>query len=143
MNKETPIKFKKEYREVTFEIEVNSQTTVEDFRQIKETFDELYKSYHKAAEQESEERYYKCLGTNALHFVFKINIIDTGLSYRAKNVLRYCDINTILDLVQRTKENLLGYRNMGRATIDEIECYLKKFNLHLNMMESEIMSYNE
>lgn len=59
MKKETPIKFKKEYGEVTFEIEVNSQTTVEDFRQIKETFDNLYDNYRNAETQINEEKYFK------------------------------------------------------------------------------------
>jgi transcriptional regulator with XRE-family HTH domain len=49
-----------------------------------------------------------------------VDINETGLSVRAKNALKRSDIHYVQDLLQISNETLLGIRNIGVKTLQEI-----------------------
>jgi DNA-directed RNA polymerase subunit alpha len=60
-------------------------------------------------------------------------LADLNLSLRAKNCLHEEGIQTIRDLVSRSREDLLEVRNFGETTLEEIEEKLGELGLKLGM----------
>ena len=60
-------------------------------------------------------------------------ISDLRLSLRANNCLHESGIETMRDLVSRSREELLEVRNFGETTLQEIEEKLSDVGLHLGM----------
>lgn len=58
-----------------------------------------------------------------------VEIIE--LSIRAANCLKRARIKTIGDLTKRSREELLGYKNFGRKSLEEIEMKLKELGVSL------------
>ena len=63
----------------------------------------------------------------------KTPIAELELSVRSANCLREATIKTIGDLVQKTPQELLKYRNFGKKSLVEIEELLKGMGLALGM----------
>jgi len=59
------------------------------------------------------------------------NICDLGFSNRTVNCLTYADIRTVYDLTRKTRDDLLGIRNMGKKSVLEIHEFLDKNKLSL------------
>lgn len=62
---------------------------------------------------------------------------ELELSVRAANCLREAKIHTIGELVQKTPQELLKFRNFGKKSLAEIEELLKGMNLSLGMAVAE------
>jgi DNA-directed RNA polymerase subunit alpha len=60
-------------------------------------------------------------------------VSDLRLSLRASNCLHEAGIESLRDLVSRSREELLEVRNFGDTTLEEIEGKLKELGLHLGM----------
>lgn len=60
-------------------------------------------------------------------------VSDLRLSLRANNCLHEAGIETIRDLVARSREELLEVRNFGETTLQEIEDKLRELGLQLGM----------
>jgi DNA-directed RNA polymerase subunit alpha len=60
-----------------------------------------------------------------------VDIIE--LSVRASNCLKAAKIRTIGDLVSKTDEELIGYKNFGKKSLDEIKERLSELSLSLGM----------
>ncbi|HRY29838.1 MAG TPA: DNA-directed RNA polymerase subunit alpha [Elusimicrobiota bacterium] len=60
-----------------------------------------------------------------------VDIIE--LSVRASNCLKAAKIKTIGELVTKTEEELLNFKNFGKKSLDEIRDRLKELELHLGM----------
>jgi DNA-directed RNA polymerase subunit alpha len=60
-------------------------------------------------------------------------VSDLRLSGRAANCLHEEGIQTVRDLVGRTREELLEVRNFGETTLQEIEEKLRELKLQLGM----------
>jgi DNA-directed RNA polymerase subunit alpha len=60
-----------------------------------------------------------------------VDIIE--LSVRASNCLKAAKIRTIGDLVTKTDEELIGYKNFGKKSLDEIKERLTELSLSLGM----------
>jgi len=58
-------------------------------------------------------------------------ISELELSVRSANCLREAKINTIADLVEKTPQELLKYRNFGKKSLAEIDELLKGMGLEL------------
>ncbi len=69
----------------------------------------------------------------ALYEKLKIPVSELELSVRSSNCLREANIKTLADLVQKTEEELLGYRNFGKKSLNEILELLKGMGLSLGM----------
>ena len=66
--------------------------------------------------------------------LLKTSLEDLDLSVRAYNCLKAAKIRTINDLVSKTEEELLGFKNFGKKSLEEIQERLKEHNLSLGML---------
>ncbi|OGR87414.1 MAG: DNA-directed RNA polymerase subunit alpha [Elusimicrobia bacterium RIFCSPLOWO2_01_FULL_60_11] len=60
-------------------------------------------------------------------------VSDIELSVRATNCLKNAKINSLGELVRKTEDELLGYKNFGKKSLDEIKDKLKELGLSLGM----------
>ena len=60
-------------------------------------------------------------------------VSEIELSVRATNCLKNAKINNLGELVRKTEEELLGYKNFGKKSLDEIKEKLKELDLSLGM----------
>ena len=66
--------------------------------------------------------------------VLSMTIDDLDLSVRSHNCLKRAGINTIGDLIQKTEEDMIKVRNLGRKSLDEVK--KKLFDLGLSLKEN-------
>ena len=59
----------------------------------------------------------------------KIKIEELNLSVRAYNCLRRYGIETLGDLVSKTEEEIINFRNFGKKSLEEIKKKLLEYNL--------------
>ncbi|MHB8073316.1 DNA-directed RNA polymerase subunit alpha [Desulfosporosinus fructosivorans] len=69
--------------------------------------------------------------------ILNIPIEDLKLSVRAYNSLKRTGVNTLEDLTQKTGEDMVKMRNLGRKSIEEVECKLKELGLTFRAEEEE------
>lgn len=67
--------------------------------------------------------------------VLEMSIEELELSVRASNGLKRANINTVGDLVQKTKEEMSKIRNLGQKSLEEIERKLKELELSFKQPE--------
>ncbi len=65
------------------------------------------------------------------------SIEELELSVRSYNCLEAAGIKTIRDLVQKSEQEMLKYRNFGRKSLSEIKSILKDMGLSFNMQLDE------
>ena len=58
---------------------------------------------------------------------------DLELSVRSSNCLRAADIHTLEDLVTKTENDMLKFRNFGRKSLNELNAILDEHNLQFGM----------
>ncbi len=61
--------------------------------------------------------------------LLKTKLIDMNLSVRALNCLKAADVETLGDLVQFNKTDLLKFRNFGKKSLTELDDLLESLNL--------------
>ncbi len=59
-------------------------------------------------------------GENKRDKVLEMTIEELDLSVRAYNCLKRAGINTVEDLINRTEEDMIKVRNLGRKSLDEV-----------------------
>lgn len=69
----------------------------------------------------------------SLYEKLSIPVSELELSVRSSNCLREASIKILADLVQKSEEELMGYRNFGRKSLSEITELLKGMGLSLGM----------
>ncbi len=71
----------------------------------------------------------------ALHMrqLLKTKLTDLDLSVRALNCLKAAEVETLGDLVQYNRNDLLKFRNFGKKSLAELEELLDKMNLSFGM----------
>lgn len=71
----------------------------------------------------------------ALHMrqLLKTKLTDLDLSVRALNCLKAAEVESLGDLVQYNKNDLLKFRNFGKKSLAELEELLDKMNLTFGM----------
>jgi DNA-directed RNA polymerase subunit alpha len=69
--------------------------------------------------------------------ILNIPISDFELSVRSRNCLSKMGIFTLKDLITKTEQELLGYKNFGETSLKEIRAMLSKKGLHLGMTRVE------
>jgi DNA-directed RNA polymerase subunit alpha len=75
-----------------------------------------------------------------LNQILRIPISDFELSVRARNCLNKMNITTLGDLVQRTEQELLSYKNFGETSLNEIKEILHSKGLRLGMPRDEAVA---
>jgi DNA-directed RNA polymerase subunit alpha len=61
--------------------------------------------------------------------LLKTKLADMNLSVRALNCLKAADVETLGDLVQYNKTDLLKFRNFGKKSLTELDDLLESLNL--------------
>ena len=67
--------------------------------------------------------------------VLKMSIDELELSVRSYNCLKRAGINTVAELINRTPEDMMKVRNLGRKSLEEVLAKLKELGLELNQTE--------
>ena len=67
--------------------------------------------------------------------VLEMNIDELELSVRSYNCLKRAGINTVEELTNRTSEDMMKVRNLGRKSLEEVLAKLKELGLQLNPSE--------
>lgn len=65
--------------------------------------------------------------------VLEMNIDELELSVRSYNCLKRAGINTVEELCNKTSEDMMKVRNLGRKSLDEVLAKLKELGLSLNL----------
>jgi DNA-directed RNA polymerase, alpha subunit, bacterial and chloroplast-type len=68
--------------------------------------------------------------------VLEMNIDELELSVRSYNCLKRAGINTVEELTNRTSEDMMKVRNLGRKSLEEVLAKLKELGLQLNPSEN-------
>jgi DNA-directed RNA polymerase subunit alpha len=61
--------------------------------------------------------------------LLKTKLADMNLSVRALNCLKAADVETLGDLVQYNKTDLLKFRNFGKKSLSELDDLLESLSL--------------
>jgi len=64
--------------------------------------------------------------------VLEMNIDELELSVRSYNCLKRAGINTVEELTNKTSEDMMKVRNLGRKSLEEVLAKLKELGLSLN-----------
>ncbi len=64
--------------------------------------------------------------------VLEMNIDELELSVRSYNCLKRANINTVGELINRTPDEMMKVRNLGRKSLEEVLAKLKELGLELN-----------
>ena len=71
--------------------------------------------------------------------LLKKKLVEMNLSVRALNCLKAANVETLGDLVQYNKNELLKFRNFGKKSLNELDDLLKSLNLSFG---TDITKYN-
>ena len=61
-----------------------------------------------------------------------MNIDELELSVRSYNCLKRAGINTVAELINKTPDEMMKVRNLGRKSLEEVLAKLKELGLQLN-----------
>lgn len=64
-------------------------------------------------------------------------VTDFELSVRSRNCLKKMNINTLGDLLRISEAELLGYKNFGETSLNEIKAMLKQKGLRIGQLKEE------
>ena len=67
--------------------------------------------------------------------VLEMTIEELDLSVRSFNCLKRAGINTVEELTQRTEEDMMKVRNLGKKSLEEVQQKLEALSLSLRMSE--------
>ena len=67
--------------------------------------------------------------------VLEMTIEELDLSVRSYNCLKRAGINTVEELIQKSQEDMMKVRNMGRKSLEEVNNKLEELNLSLKRPE--------
>ena len=67
--------------------------------------------------------------------ILEMTIEELDLSVRSFNCLKRAGINTVAELINRTPEDMMKVRNLGRKSLEEVLAKLKELGLELNQTE--------
>lgn len=80
------------------------------------------------------------LSASGLRSASEIPIDEMGLSVRAYNCLRRANINTLEDLISKTKGEMMQVRNLGRHALDEVIQIMGEYGFALKPSEEDSLN---
>ncbi|MBR1760760.1 MAG: DNA-directed RNA polymerase subunit alpha [Schwartzia sp.] len=83
-------------------------------------------------EEEVEEGTFMETPENDTAKVLELTIEDLDLSVRSYNCLKRANINTVADLTEKTEDEMMKVRNLGRKSLEEVKKKLQELNLSLS-----------
>jgi DNA-directed RNA polymerase subunit alpha len=93
---------------------------------------DVFVAYGQLPEEEEEEEEVSA-EEEAVYSKLRLPISELELSVRSSNCLKEANIKTISDLVRKTEEELLNFRNFGKKSLTEIDEILKTMGITLGM----------
>jgi DNA-directed RNA polymerase subunit alpha len=69
--------------------------------------------------------------------VLEMTIEELDLSVRSYNCLKRAGINTVDELIQKTEEDMMKVRNLGRKSLEEVQQKLKALGLSLKKSDEQ------
>jgi DNA-directed RNA polymerase subunit alpha len=93
---------------------------------------DVFVAYGQLPEEEEEEEEVS-LEEETLYTKLRLPISELELSVRSSNCLKDAAIKSISDLVRKTEDELLEFRNFGKKSLTEIQDLLKVMGLSLGM----------
>lgn len=70
---------------------------------------------------------------DALNHILDMPVNEFELSVRSRNCLKRIKINSLRDLVTKTEQEMLSFKNFGDTSLKEIKILLKSHNLYFGM----------
>jgi DNA-directed RNA polymerase subunit alpha len=128
-----------DYDRLILEITTNGAITPKDAllyaSNILQRHLDIFVNFGQLPEEEIEESEEAELTSEevALYEKLRLPISELELSVRSSNCLREADLKTIADLVQKTEEELLSFKNFGKKSLNEIKQLLTGMGLTLGM----------
>lgn len=129
---------KTDYEKLTMEIETDGSVHPKDA--LKEAAKILIHHFmlfsdEKITLDEDETTSEEEFDESSLHMrqLLKTKLIDLELSVRALNCLKAADVETLGELVQFDKNDLLKFRNFGKKSLTELEDLIESKNLSFGM----------
>ena len=74
---------------------------------------------------------------NKMEKALEMSIDELELSVRSYNCLKRANINTVEELCNKTPDEMMKVRNLGRKSLEEVLAKLKDLGLHLRVPENE------
>jgi DNA-directed RNA polymerase subunit alpha len=93
---------------------------------------DVFVGYGQLPEEEEEEEEVSA-EEQALYDKLRLPISELELSVRSSNCLKEANIKSLAELVRKTEEELLNFRNFGKKSLTEIGDVLKAHGLSLGM----------
>ena len=129
---------KTDYERLVFEIETDGSINPTDA--LKEAAKILIHHFMLFSDEkitlETEDKYGNAeFDEEELHMrqLLKTKLVDMDLSVRALNCLKSAEVETLGELVQFNKNDLLKFRNFGKKSLTELEALLENNNLEFGM----------
>ncbi|MFY9612921.1 MAG: DNA-directed RNA polymerase subunit alpha C-terminal domain-containing protein, partial [Tissierellaceae bacterium] len=67
--------------------------------------------------------------------VLEMTVEELDLSVRSYNCLKRANINTVEELTQRTEEDMMKVRNLGKKSLEEVKGKLAELGLSLRKID--------
>ena len=129
---------KTDYERLFFEIETDGSITPTEA--LKESAKILIHHFMLFSDEkitlEAEDKYgNEEFDEEVLHMrqLLKTRLVDMDLSVRALNCLKSAEVDTLGELVQFNKNDLLKFRNFGKKSLTELEALLENNHLEFGM----------
>jgi DNA-directed RNA polymerase subunit alpha len=126
-----------DYDKLVLEITTNGAITPKDAllygSNILQRHLDIFVSFGQLPEELAEEEPEMSKEEIALYEKLRLPISELELSVRSSNCLREANIKTISDLVKKTEEEMLGFKNFGKKSLTEIKELLLGMGLNLGM----------
>lgn len=126
-----------DYEKLILEISTNGSITPKDAllyaSNIAQRHLDVFVNFGQLPEEEMEEELEMTPAEVSLYEKLRLPISELELSVRSSNCLREANIKTIADLVKRTEDEMLGFKNFGKKSLSEIKNLLAGMGLNLGM----------
>ncbi|TRZ95143.1 DNA-directed RNA polymerase subunit alpha [bacterium] len=128
---------KTDYDKLTLEIFTNGSITPKDAllyaSNILQRHLDIFVNFGQLPEEAEEEEFEMTKEDVALYEKLRLPISELELSVRSSNCLREANIKTIAQLVKKTEEEMLSFKNFGKKSLTEIQELLIGMGLSLGM----------
>jgi DNA-directed RNA polymerase subunit alpha len=128
---------KTDYDKLTLEIFTNGSITPRDAllyaSNILQRHLDIFVNFGQLPEEAEEEELEMTKEDVALYEKLRLPISELELSVRSSNCLREANIKTIAELVKKTEEEMLSFKNFGKKSLTEIQELLTGMGLSLGM----------
>jgi len=126
-----------DYDRVILEIATNGAVTPKDAllyaSNILQRHLDIFVNFGQLPEEEEEAETEMSPEESSLYEKLRLPISELELSVRSSNCLKEANIKTIADLVRKSEDEMLAFKNFGKKSLSEVKGLLDGMNLNLGM----------